>query len=808
MKKITVSILLSILAMVLVVPLNAQPIKPGTNNFDFGWQFHRGGILGAENPAFDDSGWRLLDLPHDWSIEDLPGTGSPFDRYAISQTSGGFTTGGTGWYRKSFVIPEVFRGKQVFIRFDGVYMNATVWLNGREMGKHPYGYTSFWFDLTPAVNFGAVNVVAVKVANEGENSRWYSGSGIYRHVWLDVTEPVYVAAWGTFITTPDVGTDKANVNVKNLMVNKMKDTARVKIVIRLISPEGKDVASGASEQVLSPGSSTEFSDDFQVLSPRLWSTSTPDLYLARSEIYLDGNLTGKTETRFGIRSVTFDTTNGFRLNGIPLKLKGGCVHHDNGPLGAKAYDRAEYRRVEILKASGFNAIRCAHNPPSPAFLDACDELGMLVIDEIFDMWETLKNPFDYHLYFKNWWQKDVESMILRDRNHPSVIVWSIGNEIPESGNARGVEISKMMVDYIKKIDPTRPVTSAVNGVNSDKDPFFATLDVAGYNYAFEGKISEKSLYETDHERLPGRIIFCTESFPLLAFGSWMGVLDHPFVTGDFVWTSFDYIGETSIGWRGYPMDNNFFPWNLAYCGDIDICGWKRPQSYYRDVLWKPGQVSLFVKPPVPTFEENKARQPWSQWHWHDAVADWNWQGYEGKPLEVSVYSSCPEVELFLNGNSLGKKKTNRSTEFMAKWNVPWQPGELKATGFDGKKLVAISKLITTGDPSRIRLTADRIRIIANGQDLSYVTVELTDKNGNRHPKGENLVLFGIEGPGKIIAVGNANPVSLESYQLPQRKAWQGRCLVIVKSDKEAGTIRLKATSPGLEMAVLEISSEP
>lgn len=769
------------------------------------WRFFRGGAQSAENPAFDDSDWRNLDLPHDWSIEDLPGTQSPFTPDAIGQVSTGFTIGGTGWYRKTFNISESLKGKRFVIQFDGVYMNAEVWLNGRSLGKHPYGYTTFWFDMTRHMKFGEENILAVKVMNEGENSRWYSGSGIYRHVWLKVLNPVHIAQWGTYITTPDINTSVAMVNIKTNINNTLTDNATAKLVTRIFSPDGEEVAINETLQAIQTEKTAEIVQDISIDKPILWSPESPNLYKAIQEVYKNDVLVDRTETIFGIRTISFDANNGFLLNGKSYLMKGGCVHHDNGPLGAKAFVRAEERRVELLKASGFNAIRCAHNPPSTAFLEACDRLGMLVIDEAFDMWEIAKNPFDYHLYFKEWWKKDIESMVLRDRNHPSIIMWSTGNEIPERGNPQGVKTSKMLADYIQELDPTRPVTSAVNGLNPDKDPFFATLDIVGYNYASGGDHGNKSIYEQDHERVPDRVIYEAESYPLEAFQAWMGVLDNVFVVGDFVWTAFDYLGEASIGWRGYWMKNDYFPWNLAWCGDIDICGWKRPQSFYRDVLWKENQVSLFVKPPKSTFEENPERQVWSKWHWHDAVADWSWSGYENTPLEVSVYSSCPEVELFLNGKSLGKKKTDRSTEFMAKWEVPWQAGELKAVGLSGRKQLATAMLQTASETSQIKATADIQVLKSDGQDLSYITIELTDKNGTRHPKAENLIHFEIEGSGEIIAVANANPVSLESYQSPQRKAWQGRCMVIVKSGWEPGTITLKAKSDGLVPSIINIT---
>lgn len=785
-------------------------VQGGQNNvalFDADWRFQRGGAQGAEQPNYDDAAWRRLDLPHDWSIEDLPGTHTPFSPDAISQVSGGFTTGGTGWYRKTFTLANEEKGKRVLIQFDGVYMNAEVWLNGQSLGTHPYGYTSFWFDLTDKIKFGASNVIAVKVKNEGENSRWYSGSGIYRHVWLKTLAPTHIAQWGTYVTTPEVSASSARVNVRTKVLNESAEPARITLVTRLLDGAGAEAAKVEASQSVEAKAAYEFNQDANIKSPALWSPESPALYTAVTEVYRDRQLTDRAETRFGVRTIAFDAAEGFRLNGKPLKLKGGCLHHDNGPLGARAFDRAEERRVELLKASGYNALRMAHNPPSPAFLAACDRLGMLVIDEAFDMWREGKNPHDYHLYFDEWWQRDIESMVGRDRNHPSIIMWSIGNEIPNRDKPEVVRLAKVLGDYVRRLEPTRPVTSAVNDLREDKDPYFATLDVAGYNYAAGGDHQKKSLYEYDHNRLPGRVMAGTESYPLEAFDAWMNVLDHPYVVGDFVWTAFDYIGEASIGWRGYWQERSFYPWNLAYCGDIDICGWKRPQSYYRDALWKPDQVSVFVHPPRPSFEPNPKRQSWSKWHWADVAADWNWEGYENQPLEVNVYSSCDEVELFLNGRSLGRKLTNRSTEYTARWEVPYQAGALKAVGYDGARQVSSSELRSAAPPTRIKLTADRARIAADGQDLSYITVELVDARGVRHPKAENLVKFALEGPGTIVGVGNANPVSTESYQQPQRKAWQGRCLLIVKSGTHPGRTVVRASAEGLPTATLVVNGE-
>jgi beta-galactosidase len=796
-----------LILMFLIINSSAQTEIKRDNLFDFGWRFHRGGAQGAEMPAFDDTKWRNIDLPHDWSIEDLPGTSSPFSINAISQVNGGFTSGGTGWYRKTFRIPEHLKDKQFMIMFEGAYMNAEVWLNGEIIGNHPYGYTSFWLDLTGKIRFGEENVLAVKVKNEGENSRWYSGSGIYRHVWLRIVSPVHIVPWGIKITTPTATPEIASINIATTVINNSGRSSEISLITKIKGINGQLQSTSETKKTIAPGETAKIIQEMKITKPLLWSPDSPTLYNAITEIRESESITDLTETQFGIRSVSYNAVDGLLLNGKQLKLKGGCIHHDNGILGSKAYDRAEERRIELLKSSGFNAIRSSHNPPSVALLDACDRLGMLVIDESFDMWKEGKNPFDYHLYFTDWWKKDIESMILRDINHPSVIMWSIGNEIPNRQKTEVVELAKIIGDYVRLLDPSRPVTSAVNDLKPDKDAYFSTLDIAGYNYASGGDHNQPEIYETDHARVPQRVMVGTESYPLEAYASWMDVVDHPFVIGDFVWTAFDYIGEASIGWRGYFQKQNFFPWSIAYCGDLDICGRKRAQSYYRDVLWKENQLSIWINPPQPSFEINPERQSWSKWHWHDAVDDWTWKGNEGKIMDVNIYSSCEKVELFLNGKSLGTKLTGRSTEFMAKWKVPYEPGTLSAAGFSGKKKVAAAELHTAGEPSQIRLTADRMRIKADGQDLSYISLELTDNDGICNPKAENQVLFEIEGNGTIAGVGNADPVSLESYQLPQRKGWRGRCMVVIKSDTTAGKIVLKATSAGLRSAILEIESD-
>ncbi len=770
--------------------------------FDSSWRFHPGDIQNAESNDFNDSSWRSVDLPYDWSIEDIPGTGAPVDSNAVGGASMGYLVGGTGWYRKTFYAGKEIQGKCIRIQFDGIYMISDIWLNGISLGTHPNGYTSFSYDITSKLVPGKLNTIAVRVKNEGRNSRWYSGSGIYRHVWIIATEQLHVDQWGTSITTPEVADNFAKVNVKTNILNESAEEINALLVTRILKNDGNEVALKESTGKISGKSSYEFSQDLDITSPLLWSVDSPSLYTVIHEVYMvNGNkrskMADRTENTFGIRSISVSAEKGFLLNGKPLLLKGGCVHHDNGPLGAAAYDRAEERRVEIMKANGFNSIRCSHNPPSPAFLSACDRLGMLVIDEAFDVWKEQKNRDDYHLYFDEWWQKDMSSMILRYRNHPSVVMWSIGNEVPERGKPEGAALAQTLAGFVRKMDPTRTVTAAVNYITPDKDPYFAALDVCGYNYAINN-------YVSDHKRLPERIILGTESFARQAFENWMAVIDYPWVIGDFVWTGYDYLGEASIGWLEFAFKTSFYPWTYAYCGDIDNCGWKRPQSYYRDVLWKPDQVSIFIESPVPAFKLTPQRKAPSRWSWPDEVASWNWDGSEGKTLEINVYSSFEEVELFLNGNSLGRMKTNRETRFTAEYKVEYHPGVLRAVGYRNGKAINSYEIQTTGEPRKISLTADRGTIKADGQDLCYVTVEITDSKGLRNPIARNLIIFEIEGPGRIIAVGSSDPLGNQSFTQPERKAFQGRCQVIIRAGNKAGEIKLKVSSEDLQPSELKI----
>jgi len=764
--------------------------------FDAGWKFFKGDMNDGEKETLNDKDWRTIELPHDWSIEDLPGQSDsvigPFTIKSPGGSSTGHVAGGTAWYRKHFSLNNI-ANRKITIYFDGVYMNSDVWLNGHHLGNHPYGYTPFYFDLTPYLEQNSENVLAVRVRNEGKNSRWYSGSGIYRHVWLTVTNPVHVQQWGVYITTPDVSQKTATVNlVTNFTGNS--NMQAFKLRTRLFDAKNKVVAEKVGNI---PGAEEPINQAMQLSNPHLWSPESPYLYHAETDILQNGQVIDHVVTSFGIRSIDITAEKGFFLNGSPIKLRGGCVHHDNGPLGAAAYDRAEERKVQLLKQNGFNAVRTSHNPPSQHFLDACDRLGLIVIDEAFDQWERPKNPEDYNLYFDSCWKKDIDAMVLRDRNHPSVVFWSIGNEINERADSSGLAITRKLYDAVKRLDTTRPVTESLchffdhPGYKWDTTAAaYALLDVGGYNYLWRQ-------YEADHAKYPDRIMMGTESFAKEAFENWQQVEKHPYVLGDFVWTAVDYLGEAGIAHTGLDSTRNFplpkFPWFNSWCGDIDLIGGKKPQSYYRDVVWNRSKLEMLVHAPIPEGHKEAV----SYWGWPEERHSYTFPGAEGKPLQVNVYTRYETVRLVLNGKIIGEQNASAQTKLTATFTVNYQPGVLKAIGLKNGKAVDSVELKTAGKPARIRLTADRTRIQATPGNLVYITAEVLDEKGQLVPDASNLLHFNISGGGEIIATGNADPTGMESMQQPKHKTFEGKCLIIVRS-KKAGKIRLNAAGENLQ----------
>jgi beta-galactosidase len=816
--------------------------KPRILSFDEGWRFLKDNPSGAETPAFDDSNWRQVDLPHDWSIEDLPGQtadsiSGPFSKASIGKMGTGYTVGGTAWYRKSFTIVTKDEGKTAYLQFDGVYMNSDVWINGKHVGNHPYGYTSFWYDITQFLNpAGQSNIVAVQVKNEGLNARWYSGSGIYRHTWLTLADPVHVAPWGVYITTPDVSEKNAKVEIVTNVTNSKKEDSPVTLMVKLIDPSGVTAGTSSIESVVPAGKSVEIKQEIKIDNPALWSIDNPALYQAQVDILVDNKKADNIKFVFGIRTIHFDAQTGFSLNGKSIELKGGCFHHDNGPLGAAAIDRAEERKIEILKKAGFNAIRCSHNPPSPYLLDVCDRLGMLVIDEAFDMWEFSKMAMsvsffgikdasvkieDYSKFFKESWQKDIQSMMLRDRNHPSIIMWSIGNEIFEAADTSGLRIATNLVNEIKKYDNTRPVTeahvdmgAAMGGKSNweERAPHLALMDVIGINYGHER-------YRDDHSKHPERVLYASEFNPPLSLQNWQAVEDLPYVIGNFSWTAMDYLGEAGTGiprlmdikpkdGRANPMAEilQFFqfdswPMVVNFQGDLDLIGNPKVPYYYQHVVWRDLKVSMFVHRPIPAGKKEVT----SPWGFPDELKSWNWEGHKGEKMLVHVYTRSPLVKLELNGKAIGEQSVYDTRSITATFEVPYEAGTLTVHCFDNGVETASETIKTVGKPAAIRLSADRDVIRAERNDLSYVMVDIVDAEGNIVPYADDvLVNFGISGNGEIAGVGNGNPTDLSGFQQPCKKSWQGRCLAIVRPKGEAGKIVLTARAEGLKEALIEI----
>ena len=761
--------------------------------FNFGWKFHLGDLKGPQVGGLNSSKWRELSLPHDWSIE------GEVDLKNLSGNDGGYFPTGIGWYHKIFFIPESQKESNTTIYFEGVYMHSEVFVNGKSIGIYPYGYTSFSYDIGRYLNYGSENTITVKVDNSKQkNSRWYTGSGIYRNVWLITKNKVSIAEWGVGIKTENVSERKANVEITTTVNNNNPFGNSVKVRTILLDRNNNIVAKKMQQLKLDVSSNNKLKTSFKLSNPALWSPDYPNLYTARIEILAGDIILDKVDNKFGIRDIHFNSISGFSLNGKTIKMNGGNVHHDNGSLGAAAYDRAEIRKAELLKAAGFNAVRSSHNPPSTKFLEACDSIGLFVIDESFDGWRSKKTDYDYAMYFDQWAKKDVQAMVLRDRNHPSIIFWSIGNEIIERKEPRAVATAKMLRDAIREIDNTRPVVSAMTTWDNDWEIFdslMAQHDVAGYNYQLHRA-------PKDHERVPERIIVQTESYPRDAFANWKLVNDHPYIIGDFVWTAMDYLGESGIGrWyysgevTGEHYDRDLFPWHGAYCGDIDLTGARKPISYYRDLLYNKGpKLHLAVREPNP--EPLHIHETlWSVWPTWDS---WTWNGFEGKDLAVEVYSSYPKVRLYLNGSAVGEKFTGENEKFMATFHVPYVAGELKAVALDQtNKEVEARILNTASKPTQIRLKADRNHIKATGLDLSYITAEIIDGQGTVCPSEMDRISFEIEGPGLLVGIDNANLKDTELYKGSSRKVWKGRALGIVCGLLQQGNIQVKVKYPGI-----------
>ena len=713
--------------------------------FDSDWQFTRNGKTINVN------------LPHDWDIYEAPDPAT-----GATKEGGGWYPAGKGEYKKQFKVESgEWKNKRVMLHFEGVYQKAEVFVNGQKAGQHAYGYTPFTVDITQYLyKDKRDNEVVVKVDNsEQPNCRWYSGSGIYRHVWLVTKKQRYIDEWSVKVTTPDIHT----VNIK-------------------------------AEVVMEDGTRKPIEKTIHVEQPRLWSPDDP--YLYHTTIEAEGDVVPVT---YGIRTIEYTAEKGFLLNGKPLKINGACLHHDDGVLGAMAFDAAEIRKVRLMKESGFNLIRTAHNPTTRAFLDACDSLGMLVIGEAFDGWRTAKNPYDYSTLIDSCYQEDLHAMVKRDRNHPSIICWSIGNEVIERKDIRVVTTARKLKQAILEEDNTRPVTEALCAWDDDweiYDPHFEVLDIGGYNYMIHK-------HKSDHQRDPKRVMWQTESFPRDAFKNWKLVQEYPYIIGDIVWTGLDYLGESGIGRNYYEgerpgehwREGGQPDWHGAYCGDVDITGYRKPISIYREMLWKeaydgefPSVLSIAVKEP-DGYHGKIHQTAWSVWPTWDS---WNWPGWEGKPIDVEVYTKAKEVKLYLNDQLIGTKAVSEDTEYKAVFTVPYEPGVLRAEASGRGTL-----LWTKGEPARLRLTPDRRVITADGQDLSFITVEVVDKYGWPCPDAAIPCEASVKGEGSLLAFASADLKDREPYTSSKVTTWKGRALLVVRSTEKKGKaqIRIKSTLP-------------
>lgn len=754
---------------------------------DSGWRFSLGDPEEAEKITFDDTKWRTLEVPHDWSIE------GAFDEKNSTGGAGGFLPAGVGWYRKHFTLSADHARRRVFIDFDGVMANSDVWINGFHLGRRPYGYVSFRYDLTGHLNFGKIsNVIAVRADNSRQPaSRWYSGAGIYRHVRMVVTHPVHIDKWGTFVTTPRVAADKATVLVQSTVVNQSESAREVVLEITVVGPDGRALQSVTTKPLtVSAKGSTDFKQEIVVKNPQPWNLDHPVIYKALVQVVAGSTTLDEESTSFGIREVRFDAASGFWINGRNFKIKGVCLHHDGSAFGAAVPLRAWERRLEILKELGVNAIRTAHNPPAPEFLDLCDRMGFLVMDETFDSWTVAKNPYDYHLYFDEWSKIDTRDTVRRDRNHPSIVVYSTGNEIRDTPKAEfAKKILTGLVEIFHENDPTRPVSQALfrPNVSHDYDNGLADiLDVVGQNYR-ENEILAA------HRQKPTRKILGTENGH--GRNVWLALRDNAPYAGQFLWSGIDYLGE-SRSWPGIASSS----------GLLDRTGTPRPSAFERQSWWSDQPVVYItrrVAPPAvaptdPGYEPDQRRV-------QVLFSDWTPRSVAVHDETVEVYSNCDEVELFLNGKSVGARQLPHDASPRS-WIIPFEPGSLKAIAKNRGQIVATHELRTAGKPAKIILTADRRRVAPIWDDVSYITAKIVDENGVLVPTAKDLVVFKVTGPGVVAAVDSGNNSSHEPFQASRRRAYQGLCFAMLKARAPRGRITITASASGLASASVTIAA--
>lgn len=770
------------------------------STLDRGWRFINKDVDGAQMIKCDDSAWQEVTVPHDWAISqpfdlnmDMQWVQVKEDGEAIPKLRTGRTGAlpifGVGWYRKNLPITAADNSKRICVEFDGAMSASKIYLNGKYIGECPYGYSSFAFDVTDQVNFnGGDNVLAVRLENKPESSRWYSGAGIYRNVRLVKTNPTHVAHWGTYVTTPEITAKKAVVSVKTKINNSTKDA---KLTTTVFDASGREVATVTTS--VTTGGESELEQRVTIQNPQLWSLENRNLYNAVSQVYVGKELVDRYETTFGVRTLRFDKDKGFFLNDKPIKMQGVCMHHDLGPLGAAVNHRAMQRQLEMLKEMGCNAIRTSHNPPDPYLLQLADEMGFLVQVEAFDEWKLGKNKNGYNTSFDKWADRDLRSMIRRDRNHPSVVMWSIGNEIREQEDKNGKQVAQFLVDICKSEDPTRPTTAGFDRpVPAMTNGLTDVVDLVGFNY-------KPFVYKSVHADHPNYVIYGSETastvstrgeykFPAaekkgawywdyqmssydLEYPNWASTPDtefeaqddNEFIFGEFVWTGFDYLGEPTPYNEGTPAKSSYF-------GIVDLAGLKKDRFYLYQSKWSDKPV-LHLLP------------------------HWNWEDREGKNIPVMCYTNYPKAELFVNGKSMGVKEKNNLSKYdryRLIWdNVTYQPGEIKVVAYDASgRAVAQQVIRTAGEPAKIRLTADRSQISADGKDLSFVTIEILDRDNNLCPRSGNMLFFQVSGAGELAAVCNGNPIDQTSFSSNYMRAFNGKMVAIVKSDLKGGDINL------------------
>lgn len=781
------------------------------SSFNFNWRFHLGDVTGAENPEFNDSGWKTLNVPHDWSIE---------GKFSSQNASGtGYLPGGIGWYRKEFRLPETDKEKHIEIQFDAVYDNSEVWINGHCLGKRPYGFISFYYDLTPYLNFGnKKNVIAVRVDHSHvADSRWYTGSGIIRNVWLYKTNKIHIAHWGIYITTPAVNKESAEVRIIT-KVEKASGNRLITLKSIIKGPGGNIDGSASSNLQFQPDSKYKFDQKINVKNPALWSLDKPVLYSVISEVYNSEKLLDTDTTSFGIRSFKFDADNGFFLNGNSIIIKGVCLHNDAGALGSAVPKREWERRLNLMKEMGANAIRTSHNPPATEFLDLCDQMGFLVMDEAFDEWEigkkkwikgrnvgmkegaaglgTYYSQHGYSDFFTKWSKRDIQDMVRRDRNHPSIILWSIGNEIdypndpytdPNRKNYQPwrppayqiTKIARHLYDYVKEIDTTRPVTAAVANIPlSNETGYTGVLDVVGYNY-------QEKYYEQDHKKFPQRKMIGSENGD--SYEAWLAVKDNSFIPGQFLWTGVDYLGEAGR-----------FPNRSSLSGLVDLSDFKKPFFYYRQSLWTQRPI-IHITTISPEDTVNRFR--------FHVVDGWNWSKFDGKDITVLAFTNCDSVILYLNNRSLGSRNLSDSKNAVLSWKVPFEKGELKAEAYNKGKIAAENILKTTGDPEKITLDSDRSSIHADGEDIASVKILVTDKDGNIVSDAENEITIKVTGAGINAGIGNGDSNNIEPYKSDHHSVYEGKGRLYIQSNGKKGSIKIKASSKGLQSAKLTIDAD-